>query len=321
MPDASHKPIRARHPSTLATRWFGSARLLAPLLSLMLLAGCASDGGNRQGMNDEDEMPASLAQMPDAVPRIEPKSRYGNPASYVVFGKRYYTKASAEGHVERGLASWYGKDFHGRRTSSGEPYDMYAMTAAHKTLPLPTYARVTNLDNGRSVVVRINDRGPFHHGRVIDLSYAAATKLGVVRQGTAPVEVRAIDPRRSNEDETNLFLAQASEPLPVKAEAETTRVRASAQPAVKLSAAHLETTESGQLFLQVGAFGDPNNAERLRERLTDRLSDPVQIENSERNGLALYKVRIGPLGSRLDADRLSEELTNLGVGGMQLVQN
>lgn len=321
MPDASYNPIQARYSSTLAARRLGSARLLPSLLSLMLLAGCASDGANRQGMTDEDEMSAWLAQIPDAVPRVEPKSPHGNPASYVVLGKRYYTKASADGYVERGLASWYGKDFHGRRTSSGEPYDMYAMTAAHKTLPLPSYARVTNLDNGRSVVVRINDRGPFHDGRVIDLSYAAAVKLGVVRQGTAPVEVRAIDPRRSNEDESHLFLAQTSEPLPARAGPEPARAVASEQPVVKLGAAYPESTKRGQLFLQVGAFGDPNNAERLRERLSDRLSDPVQIENGERNGLALYKVRIGPLASRLEADRLSEELTGLGLESMKLVHN
>ncbi|MCC6171769.1 MAG: septal ring lytic transglycosylase RlpA family protein [Gammaproteobacteria bacterium] len=138
--------------------------------------------------------PRDLAAIPDAVPRAEPRSRYGNPSSYVVFGRRYYLLASAEGHVERGTASWYGPGFHAARTSSGEPYDMYAMTAAHKTLPIPAYARVTNLRNGRSVIVRINDRGPFVGGRIIDLSYTAAWKLDMLRTGTAPVEVRVLSP-------------------------------------------------------------------------------------------------------------------------------
>ncbi|WP_425482471.1 septal ring lytic transglycosylase RlpA family protein [Allochromatium palmeri] len=154
---------------------------------LLVLAGCASHGE----LDDE-----AIARIPDAVPKIEPLAKSGNPKSYVVFGQRYYTKKSARGHIERGRASWYGRPFHGRQTSSGEVYDMYAMSAAHKTLPLPTYARVTNIENGRSVVVRINDRGPFHEDRVIDLSYTAAVKLGMKRQGTARVEVRAIEPKR-----------------------------------------------------------------------------------------------------------------------------
>lgn len=161
--------------------------LIIVAILLLSLAGCASRGE----LDDE-----AIARIPDAVPKVEPLAKSGNPESYVVFGRRYYTQKSARGHVERGLASWYGRPFHGRKTSSGETYDMYAMSAAHKTLPLPTYARVTNLENGRRVVVRINDRGPFHDGRVIDLSYTAAVKLGMKRQGTARVEVQAIDPRR-----------------------------------------------------------------------------------------------------------------------------
>jgi rare lipoprotein A len=132
--------------------------------------------------------------VPDAVPRVEARSRYGNPPVYEVFGKRYYVLSSNRGYSERGVASWYGPGFHKIRTSTGEPYDMYAMTAAHKTLPLPAYVRVTNLQNGRSVVVRVNDRGPFVGNRIIDLSYTAAAKLDMLRNGTAFVEVRSIDP-------------------------------------------------------------------------------------------------------------------------------
>ena len=130
----------------------------------------------------------------DAVPRQEFKSRLGNPAFYDELGVRYRVLDTSDGYVERGLASWYGRNFHGRRTSAGEPYDMYAMTAAHKTLPLPTYVQVTDLDTGNRVVVRVNDRGPFVEGRIIDLSYVAAVKLGIATAGTARVEVRALDP-------------------------------------------------------------------------------------------------------------------------------
>jgi rare lipoprotein A (peptidoglycan hydrolase) len=139
-------------------------------------------------------VPPAAASVPDAIPRLEPRARYGNPPFYDVFGKRYYVLSSSVGYRERGVASWYGPGFHKERTSTGEPYDMYGMTAAHKTLPLPAYVRVTNLQNGRSIVVRVNDRGPFVGNRIIDLSYTAAAKLDMLRNGTAMVEVRAIDP-------------------------------------------------------------------------------------------------------------------------------
>ena len=166
------------------------------LLLLGLLSGCSGTG---------NKVPEKLSDVPDAKPKVEPKSKYGNPKSYVVFGKRYYTKASSKGYVERGLASWYGKKFHGRKTSNGERYNMYAMTAAHKSLPLPTYVRVTNLTNRRSTVVRVNDRGPFHGKRIIDLSYSAARKLGMAAKGIAMVEVRAIDPGNPKSDRQHGF--------------------------------------------------------------------------------------------------------------------
>jgi len=135
---------------------------------------------------------AALLALPDAVPRAEARARLGNPPFYEVFGQRYVVLADSRGYLERGVASWYGPDFHGERTSTGEPYDMYSMTAAHRTLPLPAYVRVTNLRNGRSIVVRVNDRGPFKANRIIDLSYAAALKLDMVRDGTTLVEVAAV---------------------------------------------------------------------------------------------------------------------------------
>jgi rare lipoprotein A len=136
---------------------------------------------------------AELLRLPNAVPRLESRSRLGNPPFYEVYGVRYTVLPGPAGYLERGVASWYGRDFHGGRTAIGEPYDMYAMTAAHKTLPLPAYAQVTNLRNGRSVVVRINDRGPFKANRIIDLSYTAALKLDMLREGTILVEVRAVE--------------------------------------------------------------------------------------------------------------------------------
>lgn len=171
------------------------------ILTLALLAGCTSEPLI-------DGIPAHIARIPDAVPKVEPLAKSGNAPSYVVRGQQYRVKSNSHGYVERGLASWYGKPFHGRKTSSGETYDMNGMSAAHKSLPLPTYVRVTNLANQRSIVIRINDRGPFHGSRLIDLSYTAAVKLGVDKTGTALVEVRAIDPRPA--EEPNLFLAAFS---------------------------------------------------------------------------------------------------------------
>ncbi len=157
-------------------------------------APAPSNNPNQDGPPAPGEIPANVAQIPDAVPQPEPKSNSGNPDSYEVYGDHYVILKDARGYRERGYASWYGKKFQGKRTSSGEPYDMFKMTAAHKTLPIPCYAKVTNIDNGRSVVVRINDRGPFHEGRIIDLSYTAAVKLGSLGKGSIPVEVEAIDP-------------------------------------------------------------------------------------------------------------------------------
>ncbi|MHB1240174.1 MAG: septal ring lytic transglycosylase RlpA family protein [Gammaproteobacteria bacterium] len=175
----------------------------------LLLTGCGtmplrSDGGPSR--------PVDVAAIPNAVPRVEPLSRFGNPSSYVVYGRRYYVMASSEGFVQRGIASWYGTKFYGRRTASGEPYNMYAMTAAHRTLPIPTFIRVTNLRNHRWVIVRVNDRGPFARNRILDLSWAAAAKLGMLGQGTAPVATRAI-PRHAHKLPNSRRCPSGSPPL------------------------------------------------------------------------------------------------------------
>ncbi|MGB5098829.1 MAG: septal ring lytic transglycosylase RlpA family protein, partial [Porticoccaceae bacterium] len=170
--------------------------LLAALLAVLLLAGCFGSRGPGGASAGRDGPPGREADgdYPDVTPRSEAITGAGNKNPYTVLGKTYHLLPTAAGYREKGVASWYGTKFHGRATSNGEPYDMFAMTAAHKTLPIPAYVRVTNLENGRSAIVRVNDRGPFHDDRIIDLSYAAAKKLGVFDQGTARVEVVAIDP-------------------------------------------------------------------------------------------------------------------------------
>jgi rare lipoprotein A len=216
--------------------------------------------------------------IPDAVPRAEPLSRHGNPPGYHQDGIYYQVLRSSAGYVERGIASWYGTKFHGQRTSSGEPYDMLAMTAAHPTLPLPTYVRVTNLENGRSVVVRVNDRGPFLRNRLIDLSYAAAAKLDITAAGTGLVEVRALDPGAPE----GAVVAQNGQPA--------------------------------DLYLQVGAFSDPSNAERLQSRLMAMPLPGVSVaEGRNASQIAVYRVRVGPLTSVEEADRAVEALATLGI--------
>ena len=231
--------------------------------------------------------PANLDAIPDPVPRAEPRSTRGNPVSYEVFGKRYHVLATSEGYKERGVASWYGPDFHARPTSSGEPYDMYAMTAAHKTLPIPAYARVTNLSNGRSVIVRINDRGPFVNNRIIDLSYTAAHKLDMWRAGTAFVEVEVITPGASAD------IARDISPAPPPA-----------SPATALT--------GPVLYLQVGAFGVADNAAKLADRLRAAGIDAVGVA-APAGAPPLYRVRIGPITDVAAYDAMAERVAKLGL--------
>ena len=268
--------------------------LTGTLLAAVLFTGCSS----RDLLEPDDAAPPApldVSNIPNAVPRPEPLSRYGNPASYVVNGKRYYTMPSSKGYKERGLASWYGTKFHGKRTSSGEPYDYYAMTAAHRSLPLPTYVEVKNLQNGHSVIVKVNDRGPFHQNRIIDLSYTAAVKLGILGYGTGLVEVRAID---------------TSEPEPAH------RPGSGQEP----EAARPVTQEKPRLYLQVGAFRERRYAEHLRADLEAQKLGKVSIVGPA-GGNTLYKVRVGPLQDAGEVDRINRELKTLGINdGHSLLQ-
>lgn len=281
------------------TRTLRDWRLHGLLLIALVLNGCSSGPTSRADRDGyPDRPPRDVLAIPDAVPKVEPRSRYGNPQNYVVFGKRYHVMPTSDGYVERGIASWYGTKFHGQRTSSGETYDMYAMTAAHKSLPLPTYARVTNLRNGRSVVVKINDRGPFVGNRVIDLSYTAAAKLGILADGTGLVEVRALDPRRPDRA-----------PAPLMAQADT--APSAAPPATGHRAA--APAGNGSLYLQVGAFLSRGNAEQLRSKLQDVRIPDIHISEGVSNQRPVYRVRIGPLAGVDDADRMAATLSRYGI--------
>jgi len=275
-------------------------RLIAFLLNgtcLLLLISCGSspssienDDGSSAIESGDGPPPESIdvSKVPNAVPKQTSRSRYGNPKSYEVFGKQYYVMATHHNYKERGIASWYGSKFHGRRTSSGEPYDMHGMTAAHKSLPLPTYVKVTNLKNNRQVILKVNDRGPFHEGRIIDLSHTAAVKLGIKATGTGWVEVEAISPGQTN-DQTN-----------------SQTIISSLAPNNKTSAV--------ALYIQLGAFSNSDNAHQLSERINLLLSsNQAYIIKRINNDQTLYKVRIGPFTDTAQADKQIQLLNEKGV--------
>jgi rare lipoprotein A len=254
---------------------------------------------------------AAAPAVPEAAPRAEPRSRRGNPPFYDVLGKRYYVLSSSAAYLERGVASWYGPGFHKAQTSTGEPYDMYGMTAAHKTLPLPAYVQVTNLQNGRSVVVRVNDRGPFVGNRIIDLSYTAASRLDMLRNGTAMVEVRALDVPAATPDSPATLLSAAANPSSGQAGAAASTDAASAgtaQPApTPLPAARTV------LFVQAGAFADPANAERLAAKLRGGGYGKIFVRDDLIAGRKMYRVRIGPVPDVPEFDRIVAALERAGV--------
>ena len=260
-----------------------AAKTATTVVALAALAAC-SGVSKKETRAPAERTVAELARIPDAVPKVEPKSELGNMKTYEVFGKRYYVLDSSDGFTQEGIASWYGPKFHGKKTSSGEIYDMYAMTAAHKTLPLPSYLEVKNLENGRKIIVRVNDRGPFHDNRIVDLSYTAALKLDMFAKGTALVEIRAINPgghRRGG--------------APVET-----------RPLVE------EATAPPEFYIQVGVFTNYNNAENLKHRLA-ALPAPVTLDETTLNETSAYRVKIGPLNNIEAADELVNHLAPLGI--------
>lgn len=279
--------------------------LMLLLASLpLLLTGCSSKAPQpglaslpaptAPSRPDRDGPPlhqVDVSKIPDAVPTPHVGPYKANP--YEVFGVRYVPMQDGRNYRETGLASWYGTKFHGQLTANGEEYDLYGMTAAHKTLPLPTYVRVTNLDNGRQITVRVNDRGPFHSDRIIDLSYAGARKLGFAETGTARVTVEGIDPVAWQRENRGV-----SAPQPM----------ASSTPPIVLPAGQ-------SLYLQAGAFASPQAAEQLRQRLQSMVQASVFVSPAQGANQTLHRVRLGPINSQAEAEQLIEtlRLANLGT--------
>ncbi len=277
-------------------------RLLLFAFGALAMAGC---GGSKVRGDGPPSGSARIPDLPgDAVPRREPRSKYGNGPVYEVLGKRYRVMPSSSGYQERGVASWYGKKFHGNLTSNREPYDMYKMTAAHKTLPLPTYVRVRNLSNDKSVVVRVNDRGPFVHNRIIDLSYAAALKLDMIRDGTSLVEVTAINVDEASGDRP---VRKATPPAP--------------PPEAVVSVPSVTEPEATghRIFVQVGAFGDRANAERRLGALSLAGIESAFIHEEQTPERVLYRVRIGPVADVVQYDALVDQLANIGIDDPYLI--
>ncbi|MEM1080655.1 MAG: septal ring lytic transglycosylase RlpA family protein [Pseudomonadota bacterium] len=251
------------------SRWL--LGFLTVLLSLWLAACGSRDVADGPGSS----LDGRTIDVPEA--RAEPLSRYGNHSPYEVLGRTYRVLPTADGYVERGDASWYGSKFHGRLTSSGEPFDMYAVSAAHKTLPLPTWVEVTNLDNGRSLTLRVNDRGPFKEGRIIDLSYAAAHLLGVIDTGTAPVEVRAI-----SFDGHSPSTGTSPRSVPVE--------------------------------MQVGAYSSRERARDVRDRLEDADINRIDIDRARSPQGTVWRVRVGPIRDLDRAREVAQQIMSLGLG-------
>jgi rare lipoprotein A len=272
--------MRARRPHMDARRWVVVAAMVVGAAACTTPPSEPGDGGPAAP-------PDGLANIPDPVPHIEPRSPYGNKTPYSVLGKTYYVLPDAASYKEYGKASWYGTKFQGRPTSSGERYDMYKLTAAHRSLPIPSYVRVTNLDNHKSAIVRVNDRGPFHSERLIDLSYAGAVKLGFADEGTARVMVEVVD---------------GTDQLPEAQPVPPNVAVAAPQAAAPQGMPEEPPPEAPQIFLQAGAFSNPAGAEKLRRELAAIVGDGVYVHRNEND--RWYRVRIGPLPALSEATRL-----------------
>jgi rare lipoprotein A len=300
-----------------------------------MLCGCSkkpiSFSPGQDGAPHPSCIPKHIDRIPNATPKVEPLSRYGNrfknSNTYVTGKKRYSVMPTSRGYSAQGLASWYGTKFQGRKTSSGEPYDMFSMTAAHRTLPLPTYARVTNVENGKSIIVKVNDRGPFHCNRLIDLSYVAAHKLGIIGRGTGNVKVESIDPRDHHGliPKHHRHLAKDLKPsVPIKTASKlplsSTSLVAQANP---MSVPSAQATAPAQklkgqdkskiavkkkVYLQLGSFSQKNNAETFAKKLGDFSKLPTYITENMGSGGPRYRVRLGPLKNEQQILTLKQQL-------------
>lgn len=315
-----------------ARLWTGGCLLAAALL----LPACSSKPAKRQTatpakpaattpykQSSSDGAPwwdKDVSNIPDATPM----PHYGpvKASPYVVLGKKYYPMQSAHAYRESGTASWYGTKFHGLKTANGETYDLYGMTAAHKTLPLPSYVKVTNLDNGKTVTLRVNDRGPFYSDRIIDLSFAAAKKLGYAEKGVARVKVEGIDPEQwwAQRGQKPPVMGSYSPPEPVQ----TSVVEVYVPPVQQHAGAVLPVevspqAESRGIYLQVGAFANPDAAQLLRDKVSSLSTATVRVSSVVRDQQVLHRVRIGPLGSTRQAEELRQQVQYAGLGNPTLV--
>ena len=271
-------------------------------------AANAAKPGSRYALKNDVPVlePLDVAKIKPVIPRVEPRTGAGNKSPYTIDGHTYTVLKSEAGYTEVGLASWYGRKFQGFLTANGEKYDMFQLSAAHTTLPIPSYAKVTNMDNGKTVVVRINDRGPFHPGRIIDMSYAAAVSLGYAGSGTARVKVEAVLPDGAR--------ASSRAPAPV----ETSPAQpVNAPVSVENLAKERQMIESGRGadYLQIGAFSSEKSAQSLQTRLQAMTRMPIVIHNeAAANGARLYKVRVGPLADDVQVQALQDALTAAKLG-------
>ena len=271
-------------------------RFLLILLIALFATGCEFYQHQEEVKDSGPAQPMNVDHIPDAVPTVEPRTEAGNKSPYKVLGKKYHVIKTPEGFSEEGIGSWYGYKFHGRKTSNGELYHMYGMTAAHKTLPIPSFVRVTNLENNKSVIVRVNDRGPFHDGRIIDLTYAAAKKLGYVEKGTARVRVDYIDPVKFHAGKAKTKHQQGKQ----------TEKKA---PKPTHSAGYQLPKNT---YLQVGAFSRLETADSLKVELRQFTKYPIDVLfpslNEPNSRSPLYRVQIGPFTNNADMQRLRQTL-------------
>jgi rare lipoprotein A len=322
----SNLHTRTRHP----LQWKQTGLHLLVLLAVLTLNACTSSSGDSSATSDGNSNSGRYAlkndappdgdttldpdNIPDAVPVDEPRTASGNKSPYTVLGETYTVMPESSGYAATGKASWYGKKFHGYKTSNGEIFDMYKMSAAHRTLPIPSYVRVTNLANGRSGIVRVNDRGPFHSERIMDLSYAAAVKLDMVRTGTAKVKIEVIDPS------THTYAAREADSDELERPAKKTTTSSTSTKtvttkAVTTAAPRATSVADGSAYLQAGAFRSQDSAFALRDRLASLTGKPVDIDSLQ----GLFKVRIGPLDDQNEVHNISELMVQNNFAKPQVV--